>query len=150
MTTTAGRSGAHGDTGDTRARVVTNSNAHNTIYGPDGRRVYLAGLKSPSLAVVDPSTGCSLEQVAPCDHARGQSVPWRNHGQYVSTFSCPLTVRNASLPKKSCVKSVRPPGPRGIASRLATSSVLTRNISPAPSASLAVMIGVWIQKKPCS
>ena len=28
--------------------------------------------------------------------------------------------------------------------------MLTRNISPAPSASLAVMIGVWIQKKPSS
>src|SRR5204863_10203108 len=25
-----------GDTGDPRARIVTNSNAHNTIYGPDG------------------------------------------------------------------------------------------------------------------
>jgi hypothetical protein len=30
------------------------------------------------------------------------------------------------------------------------SSVETRNISPAPSQSLAVMIGVWIQKKPRS
>ena len=28
--------------------------------------------------------------------------------------------------------------------------MLTRNISPAPSASLAVTIGVWTQKKPCS
>jgi DNA-binding beta-propeller fold protein YncE len=35
-----------GETGETRAKVVTNSGAHNTIYGPDGRRVYLAGLKS--------------------------------------------------------------------------------------------------------
>ena len=34
--------------------------------------------------------------------------------------------------------------------RLARSSVLTRNISPAPSQSLAVMIGVWIQKNPFS
>jgi hypothetical protein len=33
---------------------------------------------------------------------------------------------------------------------LATSSVLTRNISPAPSASLAVKIGVCTQKNPCS
>jgi DNA-binding beta-propeller fold protein YncE len=39
------------DTGDIRTRVVTNSGAHNTIYGPDGRRVYLAGLRSPLLAV---------------------------------------------------------------------------------------------------
>ena len=33
--------------------IVTNSGAHNTIYGPDGRRVYLAGLKSPLLSVAD-------------------------------------------------------------------------------------------------
>jgi DNA-binding beta-propeller fold protein YncE len=54
-----------GDTGDTRAKVVTNSNAHNTVYGPDGRRVYLAGLKSPSLAVVDPSTHKVVTEVGP-------------------------------------------------------------------------------------
>ena len=29
-------------------KVVTDSGAHNTIYGPDGRRVYLAGLRSPT------------------------------------------------------------------------------------------------------
>ena len=35
-------------------------------------------------AVVDPSTGCSLDQLCPCDRPRGSSVAWRNHGQYVS------------------------------------------------------------------
>jgi DNA-binding beta-propeller fold protein YncE len=40
-------------TGDVIATVVTNSGAHNTIYAPDGRYVYLAGLKSPSLQVAD-------------------------------------------------------------------------------------------------
>jgi len=39
-------------------------------------------------------------------------------------------------------KSTPPSGVRG---RLARSSVETRNSSPAPSASLAVRIGVWIQ-----
>ena len=34
--------------------------------------------------------------------------------------------------------------------RFARSSVETRNIAPAPSASLVVMIGVWTQKNPCS
>ena len=51
------------------------------------------------------------------------------------------------MPKKSCVKSIWPSSVRG---RLARSSVETRNSSPAPSQSLAVMIGVWTQKKPRS
>lgn len=54
-----------GETGDPLARVVTNSNAHNTVYGPDGRRVYLAGLKSPRLAVVDPATHAVISEVGP-------------------------------------------------------------------------------------
>lgn len=33
---------------------------------------------------IDPATGCSIEQLCPCDGPRGSSEPWRNHGQYVS------------------------------------------------------------------
>ena len=43
-------------TGDVVAKIVTNSGAHNTIYGPDGHRVYLAGLQSPLLSIADPAT----------------------------------------------------------------------------------------------
>ena len=44
-----------GETGEIIAKVVPNSGAHNTIYGPDGTRVYLAGLKSSILSIADPS-----------------------------------------------------------------------------------------------
>jgi hypothetical protein len=54
-----------GETGDVRAKVVTDSGAHNTIYGPDGRRVYLAGLKSRLLAVADPATHAVVARVGP-------------------------------------------------------------------------------------
>jgi len=54
-----------GESGDTRAKVVTNSGAHNTIYGPDGRRVYLAGLKSKLLSVADPATNKVVTEVGP-------------------------------------------------------------------------------------
>src|SRR5438445_362719 len=54
-----------GENGDTRAKIVTNSGAHNTIYGPDGRRVYLAGLKSKLLAVADPATNTVVAEVGP-------------------------------------------------------------------------------------
>jgi hypothetical protein len=34
--------------------------------------------------VVDPGTGCSIAQLCPCEGPRGTTVPWKNHGQYVS------------------------------------------------------------------
>ena len=40
-------------TGDVITKVVTKSGAHNTVYSLDGRRVYLAGLRSPFLSVAD-------------------------------------------------------------------------------------------------
>jgi len=52
-------------TSEVRTAVVTNSGAHNTIYGANGARVYLAGLKSPLLSVADPSTNAVVQQVGP-------------------------------------------------------------------------------------
>ena len=52
-------------TGEQIARVVVNSGAHNTIYGPDGTRVYLAGLKSTTLSIADPSTHQVVGGVGP-------------------------------------------------------------------------------------
>ena len=51
--------------GDVLSKIVTNSGAHNTIYGPDGSRVYLAGLKSPILAIADPRTHQVIRGVGP-------------------------------------------------------------------------------------
>jgi DNA-binding beta-propeller fold protein YncE len=56
-------------TGDVLAKVVTNSGAHNTIYGPDGSRVYLAGLKSPILGIADPKTHTVAGGVGPFSSA---------------------------------------------------------------------------------
>lgn len=53
------------DTGAVRSTIVTNSGAHNTIYGPDGRHVYLAGLKSKMLAVADPASHKVVAEVGP-------------------------------------------------------------------------------------
>jgi DNA-binding beta-propeller fold protein YncE len=52
-------------TGNTITTIVTNSGAHNTIYGPDGRRAYLAGLKSASLSVADTRTHKVVQTVGP-------------------------------------------------------------------------------------
>lgn len=54
-----------GADGKELARIVTDSGAHNTVFGPDGKHVYLAGLHSPLLAVADPATNSIEKQVGP-------------------------------------------------------------------------------------
>jgi DNA-binding beta-propeller fold protein YncE len=51
--------------GDVTATIPTNSGSHNTIYSDDGAHVYLAGLKSPLLSVVDPRTHAVASTVGP-------------------------------------------------------------------------------------
>ena len=52
-------------TGKTVARLDPNSRAHNTLYGLDGRAVYLAGLGSPLLSIADPQTHRVVKTVGP-------------------------------------------------------------------------------------
>jgi DNA-binding beta-propeller fold protein YncE len=52
-------------TGDVLAKIVTNSGAHNTVYGSDGSRVYLAGLHSPLLTVAETRTHTSNAAIGP-------------------------------------------------------------------------------------
>jgi DNA-binding beta-propeller fold protein YncE len=52
-------------TGDVITRIETKSGSHNTVYGPDGRKVYMAGLKSPMLFVADTSFHTVGDKVGP-------------------------------------------------------------------------------------
>jgi DNA-binding beta-propeller fold protein YncE len=52
-------------TGDVTTKIITDSGAHNTLYGADGRYVYLAGLKSPLLAIADTRSHKVVKQVGP-------------------------------------------------------------------------------------
>jgi sugar lactone lactonase YvrE len=54
-----------GATGAVVAQVETGSGAHNTVCGPDGARAYLAGLRSPRLAVLDTKTRKVVRSVGP-------------------------------------------------------------------------------------
>jgi hypothetical protein len=54
-----------GATGDVVRKIVTNSGAHNTVYGADGSRVYLGGLKSPFLFVAGTDTHDLVRKVGP-------------------------------------------------------------------------------------
>jgi hypothetical protein len=51
--------------GDAKAKVVTKSGAHNTIYGANGKEVYMGGLKSPYLFVADTSNHQIARTVGP-------------------------------------------------------------------------------------
>lgn len=42
---------------------------------------------TPGGEVVDPSTGCSIAQLNPCEGPRGSTQPWKNHGQYVASVA---------------------------------------------------------------
>jgi DNA-binding beta-propeller fold protein YncE len=52
-------------TGDVTASIETRSGAHNTVVGLDGKRAYLAGLKSPLLFVADTATNKVVDKVGP-------------------------------------------------------------------------------------
>lgn len=58
-----------GLTGEVIAKVEPGSGAHNTIYGLDGSRVYLAGLNSPLLSMADTKTHTEVNKVGAFSHS---------------------------------------------------------------------------------
>ena len=42
---------------------------------------------TPFDEIVDPSTGCSIDQLCPCEGPRGTTTEWKNHGKYVSCIA---------------------------------------------------------------
>ena len=52
-------------TGDVITKIAPKSGAHNTVVGLDGKRAYLAGLRSPLLPVVDTRTNKIVKTVGP-------------------------------------------------------------------------------------
>ena len=55
--------------GETITKIVTNSAAHNTVYSLDGKRAYLAGLRSPLLSIADTTTHKVVATVGPFSHS---------------------------------------------------------------------------------
>jgi DNA-binding beta-propeller fold protein YncE len=51
--------------GEVITKIEPKSSAHNTIYAPDGSRVYMAGLKSNLLSIADPKTHTIVGTVGP-------------------------------------------------------------------------------------
>jgi DNA-binding beta-propeller fold protein YncE len=72
-------------TGDEITRLTPDSKAHNTVYGPDGRECYLAGLGSPLLSVADTSNHTISRTVGPFSHS---IRPFTVNGRQTLVFVC--------------------------------------------------------------
>jgi DNA-binding beta-propeller fold protein YncE len=57
------------DSGDVIAEIHPKSRAHNTVYGIDGTRVYMAGLASPLLSIADTRKHKTVATCGPFAHS---------------------------------------------------------------------------------
>lgn len=53
------------ENGNVIAKIPVTRRAHNTIYGPSGKRVYMADIASPALFVADPQSHTIVSKVGP-------------------------------------------------------------------------------------
>lgn len=53
------------ENGSVIAKIPVTRRAHNTIYGPSGKRVYMADIASPALFVADPQSHTIVSKVGP-------------------------------------------------------------------------------------
>ncbi len=74
-----------GDTGDVIAVLEPKSAAHNTVFGADGREVYLAGLKSPLLSVASTDGHRVVRTVGPF---AASIRPFTVDGRQRRVFAC--------------------------------------------------------------
>ena len=51
------------ETGEIIAKILVDTSAHNTIYGPSGKRAYMADYKSPWLFVADTETHTIIQKI---------------------------------------------------------------------------------------
>ena len=75
-------------TGNVLNRIVLNSHSHNTVYGQDGKKVYLEGLKSQYLTVVNTTSQTIAATVGPfANHVRPFTIDARQSRCYVNVDS---------------------------------------------------------------
>lgn len=74
-----------GATGQQITAIETKSGAHNTVVSRDGRRMYLGGLKSPILFVVDTASHKIVQEVGPLAAA---IRPFTVNGRATRAYVC--------------------------------------------------------------
>ena len=73
------------ENGDVIRTITPRSKAHNTVYGPDGKWCYMAGLGSPLLSVADTSTHTIAKRVGPFSHV---IRPFTVNGRQTRCYVC--------------------------------------------------------------
>jgi DNA-binding beta-propeller fold protein YncE len=71
--------------GEILSVVQTNSGAHNTIAGLDGKHVYLAGLRSPVLSILDTNVN---EVTAKCGPFSAPVRPFTVNAEQTHVYAC--------------------------------------------------------------
>lgn len=71
--------------GEVVSKITPKSKAHNTVYGPDGKWCYLAGLGSPLLTIADTSKHEAARVVGPFSAA---IRPFTVNGKQTLAFCC--------------------------------------------------------------
>jgi len=75
-------------TGNVLNRIVTHSGSHNTVYGSDGKKVYLEGLRSNLLTVVNTSDQSIASTIGPFyNHIRPFTIDAKQDRCFVNTDS---------------------------------------------------------------
>ena len=74
-----------GQSGTVIARIEPKSGAHNTVYGLDGKHVYMAGLRSPLLTVAETTTHTASKTVGPFS---ASIRPFTVNGKQTLCFVC--------------------------------------------------------------
>jgi DNA-binding beta-propeller fold protein YncE len=75
-------------TGKELHRIITNSHSHNTLCGPDGKKVYLEGLHSNLLTVVNTANQTITSTVGPFyNHVRPFTIDAKQARCFVNTDS---------------------------------------------------------------
>lgn len=75
-------------TGNIISKIDVNKRAHNTIYGPSGRYVYLADIASPWVYVADTKTNTLIKQIGPfANFIRPFTINGRESLVYITTDS---------------------------------------------------------------
>ncbi len=90
--------------------IIPNSGAHNTVYGPLGKGIYLAGLRSPLLTVADPKTHTASGKIGPFS---GAVRPFTVDGTESLVYACVnglLGFEIGDLKTGKVIKRVEVPG----------------------------------------
>jgi len=75
-------------TGNILHRIVTHSGSHNTVFGLDGKKVYLEGLRSDHLTVVNSEDQSIIAEVGPfANHIRPFTITGRQDRCFVNVDS---------------------------------------------------------------